>query len=555
MIKQLKTVISNIEPENKNVIWVDTNDSNYPMKIYKSGWFTINQLNHLPDNIITSDNIQSYTSKINSRICNLPILPLTYGLINTSNGHLIKKDSGDIVSECVTTIPIEGMTVNIKLPEKWSVVFYYGTMSLYNNDNLSAAQSQESEILTNGDTFTFEKGYDTYRILFTSEDSISVEGVEEALKNGTAALTYENPYGTIIERNYDNEKLVKSIQLKNTTGTKMEYLPTFAHASDFHGDATGLKECLDYCDYLEISNLVITGDICANLTWDGWSYALEEFKKHKVIPIVCAGNHDFTNGYDTGHPDYYTEFSSKLSEMYNFVHDSNNPKSCYYYYDADDIKVRFIVLNQYETPSYGYSISEKQAKWFVETLKTVNEGYGIVVVMHQMEVPINKVDGSDMFFEDKMQYDDSALHDKLQTGNLLTKTIELYINQDQGSISVYDRPGTQLKKNYDLSVDFSYIDNENKPFICFCSAHTHRDRIGYNSQTTTTQLNMNISSSCACHTLLRDIPQDGGKGASRNVINICSIDKSTDTMNIVRIGANYNHNMEPRKQMSIKYKV
>lgn len=499
----------------------------------------------------TRDNVFYSSPKINklSHIKHLHVTPLVNGVITKSNGHFEKTPNGNVCSESVMVLPYSEVTVKILMPEDLKLKFFYGTNITLPSDNNSYSQQYESVELSDGDSFTFSNingnNICMYRAMFYySNKTVDANVIDEMINNGDIQITYHNPYGTIIDRNYEQEKYIHAASIKMNTSTSVKSLPMFTHASDFHGDVYRLQNFLDYNDYLGCKYAVITGDFCAQTSHDDWSYFLEQSLNHNVIPLICPGNHDITNGGQNAR--FKTDVTSVLANKYNYNISGNVN---YYYYDATDIKIRFIAIDQYEVSSYGYNISSTQASWVINTLKSTPSNYGVVILMHQMEVPINKVNESDVFFEVDMAYDDSALHDGLQTGNLLTNIVDAFISKSSKTISVTQSKGGT---SYSVTADFSTL-NSGVCFIAFASGHTHRDRVGYNSNATNTQLHMNISSTCAILPLQRDLPTNGGHGASQDVFNVCTVDNDTKTINIVRVGASVTHSLKYRDKMAINF--
>lgn len=71
-------------------------------------------------------------------------------------------------------------------------------------------------------------------------NNINIPYILDCLNNGSISLTYKNPYGNIIDNNADIEHYIRSIQVKSVNNYTIKYLPTFAHASDFHSDIVRL---------------------------------------------------------------------------------------------------------------------------------------------------------------------------------------------------------------------------------------------------------------------------------------------------------------------------
>ena len=540
--------------------------------------------------ITTSTSIvdTTYNKTLHGNIRNLIVTPLTRGIVTLGEGYFNKTDSGYIVSECVSLVPYAGVTINIKLPKDMSIQIIYGRMINQPSDNTSHSQDFESNILKDGDTFTFPevwswstetwKSYgDLYRVKFMG-NNINIPYILDCLNNGSISLTYENPYGNIIDNNADIEHYIRSIQVKSVNNYTIKYLPTFAHASDFHSDMVRLQNYLDYCDYLGLKVAVITGDFCSQTTSDGFSNYLEQFENHKVIPIICTGNHDKTTCYGNTNVPKYNEFFQKVATKYNYqVSDLSKD---YYYLDVniEDQNIRFIALDQYEVRTYGYNISEAQTRWFIDTLNSTPAGYKIFVLMHQKEVPvvkeINEITtvpkpngqppeivihnttkiGNGIFYEETMAYDDSAKTEaNKQSGDVILKIIKLFQSKSKNTTPI---KVTQPQNGESFTLGAEEIDftSAQAEFVAFMSGHTHRDTIGINeySDSSVYQLHLNISANSTARYNLRDLPTNMGKSHKSDLFNIYSIEDNN--INVVRVGASVSHESKVRLIDKIPYK-
>ena len=540
--------------------------------------------------ITTSTSIvdTTYNKTLHGNIRNLIVTPLTRGIVTLGEGYFNKTDSGYIVSECVSLVPYAGVTINIKLPKDMSIQIIYGRMINQPTDNTSHSQDFESNILKDGDTFTFPevwswstetwKSYgDLYRVKFMG-NNINIPYILDCLNNGSISLTYENPYGNIIDNNADIEHYIRSIQVKSVNNYTIKYLPTFAHASDFHSDMVRLQNYLDYCDYLGLKVAVITGDFCSQTTSDGFSNYLEQFENHKVIPIICTGNHDKTTCYGKTNVPKYNEFFQKVATKYNYqVSDLSKD---YYYLDVniEDQNIRFIALDQYEVRTYGYNISEAQTRWFIDTLNSTPAGYKIFVLIHQKEVPvvkeINEITtvpkpngqppeitihnttkiGNGTFYEETMAYDDSAKTEaNKQSGDVILKIIKLFQSKSKNTTPI---KVTQPQNGESFTLGAEEIDftSAQAEFVAFMSGHTHRDTIGINeySDSSVYQLHLNISANSTARYNLRDLPTNMGKSHKSDLFNIYSIEDNN--INVVRVGASVSHESKVRLIDKIPYK-
>lgn len=500
--------------------------------------------------ITTTDSISqdTYGKNLYEPIRHLIVTPLIKGRISIGTAQLSYDNDSDIISECAMVVPYAGVTINIRLPKGIQIKFIYGKFASQPSDNTAHSQDEESETLVDGSQFTFDEEYDLYRVMFLGTKDIKY--IEQCLKDGSISLTYTNSYGDIINNNKYNEQFVHSIMVQSVNNYTIKYLPTFAHASDFHCDVIRLQNFLDYCDYLKLKVAVITGDFCAQITSDGFSYALEQFNKHNVIPIICPGNHDKATGYNSTTVPKYDTFFKEVAKKYNY----NTNGGHYYYLDVtlESQPVRFISLDQYETNSYGYNVSQKQTLWLIETLKNTPANYKVFIAMHQKEVQIVKDIESGNFYEETMAYDDSAYTDSgLQRGNILFNIVKLYQKKAKNTTNL---TVSQPKNGDSFTINSGAIDftNTNGQFVAFLSGHTHRDTIGINkADDDTRQLHLNISCDNTSRYNLRDLPVNKGKSHNSDLFNIYSIDNSY--VYIARVGSFVSHETNERLHTRINY--
>jgi len=139
----------------------------------------------------------------------------------------------------------------------------------------------------------------------------------------------------------------------------------------------------------------------------GVDYAVDYYRLFWVEPIefsgqlvyTAKGNHDFTIRYDSKTEDGFTYggeaarniiMGSKGCQAANVVTNKDDPTACYYYFDNDAAKIRYIVVDTTDSidPKRNYwavvyGMHETQLRWLADkAVSTIPFGYSAVVVNH-----------------------------------------------------------------------------------------------------------------------------------------------------------------------------
>lgn len=152
---------------------------------------------------------------------------------------------------------------------------------------------------------------------------------------------------------------------------------------------------------------------------DAVDFAIEKYRDIWVAPIRAAGgklytakgNHDFTVCHSNDTPQDrlrgFTYDGVRAREIIvgdsterDIVTDEENPEACYYYFDNESAKIRYIVADTTDTQSAGAvgwgvkgGMQERQLCWLAgKAFATTPPDYGIVVVHH---IPVTTLVGTD----------------------------------------------------------------------------------------------------------------------------------------------------------------
>jgi len=195
-------------------------------------------------------------------------------------------------------------------------------------------------------------------------------------------------------------------------------LASIAFITDFHytptaNDSLALTRAVntyrDIASKVETDGIVLGGDYLCEGSKEARLEIFKEFRSHfegtKYYPV--NGNHDDGYLWDNNYlqikedinqfdrPDMYKALYDHLPGE-GAVFNGKDPEALYYYFDNTEKKVRYIVLDGHSyvdeegktiLPGTG-GLGQKQLDWFAnEALKFDEEGWTVLVFMHQMQKP------------------------------------------------------------------------------------------------------------------------------------------------------------------------
>ena len=403
--------------------------------------------------------------------------------------------------------------------------------------------------------------------------------------------SYEKPKNKIIDRNRDKESYVSAIShsdsIYNSSSDKDErhkYL-TILQISDSHGNHKTVKNAIDFADYYsDIDCVLHNGDYqhynyFDNKEDNGFKDTVLPYATRSIKPFYpVIGNHDVGNHKvaPCSKDDVYKYYINSLVDQMDL--DSNFGRTPYYYKDFEQYKIRMIVLCEYETPRDLVSgsdntykadmwkrfISQEQASWFANILKSTNKNninglpddWHVIVALHQLayEPDIDTLNNPFSYRKAKVGWKlDAGSWKSNQDNTLITDIVDTFISKTTltKTYDVLDDSG--LPSTYAVNLSLDYSDRNNSNFICFLSGHTHMDIVGYVKGMNNNVINISIAdSSFANEAVYGDLPRtDGAK--SEDCLNVISFDTEERKIKIVRIGADMTCEMQERKYTSISY--
>ena len=324
--------------------------------------------------------------------------------------------------------------------------------------------------------------------------------IASALPDKAVAITEQN--SSVIDKLF----YAKKLQYDDTV------VPfTLLHFSDPHGSSENVKRLIEMNASIAplIDDMICTGDMVTNTFADGFSWWGDLEGAEKIL--LCIGNHDVTDGNDydsysgTTPSGAYNAYFSPYISNWGVEHTGS---LTYYYKDYASKKIRLIVLDYLLT---GNDASA-QNTWLQTVLADAKtNSYTVVIAEH---IPVSDT----------------------------TYIASNFTMRDKGT--VYN----QFTADYQASVA-SFMSGGGK-FACYLTGHTHCDAISYNSNYPN---QICITVTCAI-TTGRDNDQYRSKNTkSQDAANVVVIDTETETIKLIRIGADMDCYLRPRNMFTISY--
>lgn len=456
--------------------------------------------------------------------------------------------------------------------------------------------------LHNGDIMTWENGgvlpqYARFYRASIAQDLEDALVSPERLSNIDLHIWYEDDGYNIVTGNSNAWSKAKNNM--RTYGNSTVYFiqknfPIIAHTSDIHADYVRTKNFFDFCDAFGVDAACVTGDIVGYHITNHCDWFHNIVNTHKSVPAVCVGNHDaYTNitGYDLTDTIVYNYLLDPISDklglnIAKMVNGTDLNTSCptNYIKDLDDQQIRIISYNLY---AYGgisgrsrwhTHYTAEYINWLINALKSTPEGYGVILLAHAPQYPIEKDNNYDTFWQtigrstSSIASHNEYVKDAVSNGNPaspLNDIIDAFISRSQINKMYYQfstTSGTPHPDNALLQVaaDFTSGVANNVEFIAFLGGHLHRDSIGYTPNTTNLQLQLNITCGTAvdgttdgtndyyAYANLSDQARSEN-GFTQDAFNLYIIDRNQKIIKVVRVGSNSNFENQSREYMEIPY--
>ena len=424
------------------------------------------------------------------------------GYIDNTNGNLVEYANW-LYTDYIELDEVKQLEVTTTLTGSYSYNAFYDVNKIF----IKSIRVSENII---------DKPYNAkYMRLSVDKDSITIvknkidKLIEKCSIEDVKELITGSRLTDIITLNKDVEPFV--IQASDGLGqmfTDKTKPLVFTHFSDIHTKQELWNRIIDYnnyySDYLKFS--IHTGDYCGA---NRLSYIdLYANGKPCDIPIFnCVGNHD-TFLSDNSKGDKKTTHDLLFNHTNKWdAHFMDNENSMTYHKDFPDNKIRLIVLDYY------YDIDE-QCTWLLERLngaKSLN--YHVITCMHEMS---------------------NTIINKLDTTFQTIDNFEL-LGGNKNSKSKFDKViGDWIKQGGVHVANFA--------------GHEHSDFIGYTEN--------NVLNVCVQAATDNTIWTDGKRVQGTKTwdcFNVVSVETSTGTLKLIRVGNNSDHYLREKKILSYNY--
>jgi len=466
----------------------------------------------------TKDNVEKYLQEVYENFAGITEVSLgkTTGYsIQYSNGNYTVKEGYTI------TDPIfikKGVTITYRTytsNENWSCFAVFDSGMIYKKD-ISARNDISMEF------HTFTAPYDCYVRISCDTSYLSklyfrYSNVSDSISNRLKALE------TVVFNDcmpdywieYLNNKQASINAGLTSVGTHGDI---FIFFSDYH---VVVNECkspivMKYvCERYNIKKVVFGGDVLNTHNSKEISLGLlETFMKSFSFTSIynVLGNHD-NNPYGgssnvLNEDEYYPILFKHLE---NKVHMN---RGCYYYYENEFQKIRYIVLNTHDN---GFNLSSDedmaQLNWFCATLNSVQEGWYVVVITH-------------MYYEVHENQETHLHHVYVSAGNLIYPITDAYNSKSSGSMS---------NNGVIYSFDFT---SANGKIACLLVGHVHSDYSEVRLSDTAQYPIISIEQDSTYYTGSIETDPTRTKGTpSEQAFDIVCIDTKNKVIKTIRIGA------------------
>ena len=376
-----------------------------------------------------------------------------------------------------------------------------------------------------------------YRVAIRKSDESNFDGTEDLtdaviFKTIRTSGTYDSQ--NIIKRNDVVRTELKLQQLKRPTRIGLRELATppfcLIHFSDVHGDATCLKNVVDYYNHYKsyIDDVIHTGDTVTTTSENGTEFWVDTEGAEKILNVI--GNHD-TRVITDGVTDWtaldmsesYDTYFAPYIENWGAIYESGKT---YYYKDYTAKKIRLIVLDIMHQTS-------EQLAWFVSTLASAKTaGLHVICACHSR--------AHWQFTSYNTTWDDKV-HSPEYSGG--------YSYGDTSGYSGTNYP-SNLSNNYANAVD-DFIDAGGN-FVCWLHGHTHY-KIFAVLTAHPNQLNIAVANNSRPQYAWTYVWARISGTKSEDDFNVVAVDTYSKVLRIMKVGVDYDRYMRHTDVISYDY--
>ena len=412
---------------------------------------------------------------------------------------------------------------------------------------------------------------DEYNKLSTIVDSNTarITSIESQL-GGTSAVVnqYKNQVARALQLGYVDDKYTKPL---------WPIMPlVFMHISDTH-KATHNTRAFEVLNYLgangHVQFLMHTGDILENPRSASQSRWAGIVSAAQYPVMLTAGNHDVGNwdkpsGQYTTDTQFHNAFIAPVRDAWGLKSDGGGTPYIsdknYYFKDFTEQKVRYIVVYEYELPVQFEAdgstllagrgarwISQEQADWFVEALRTTPNGYGVIVAKHAPDGKRgeDKNPFNSPFLKGKEHQQTYQKYGGVSYTTFFADIVQAFIDKTTISKTI-QQEAPPITGSVTINADFTATTN--CEFICYVTGHTHADGINF-LKDYPKQLDLNINCNNTNYQHYSNMQLIAGS-PYEDAINVYSVDRNNGLIHVVRIGGEYSADGDRRDILTINYR-
>ena len=346
--------------------------------------------------------------------------------------------------------------------------------------------------------------------------------------DGIANVYFAGDNGTLYIYDMDGESVRKTITDLNQEACDAivssryktsadPHLLSLIHFSDIHGDHTALRRLINFKSDMTkfIDDAICTGDIISSKFGDSLDFWTTSEGSEYILS--CVGNHDsyYTNSMDSAQmvpmSDVADKFIAPFEDNWGTI---VRPSGCSYYYKDFISGYRLIVLDSVRIGDEATA----QKTWLENALtdaKTNN--LAVIIAMHYM--PTGAMHILDCQFSKYGSFGDSGY--------------------------ICNAPAFPVEESVQAFIDGGGI------FMCYLIGHLHRDIFGY-VYGYPDQLCIMATTASANRAEL-EVNADLGRTIGtkmQDAFNVVTFDKDNHMIKVVRVGADIDNVMRPRKAVS-----
>lgn len=358
---------------------------------------TIELYNKVEEDIaeVTNTLLPKFGSETNEGLLNVEYIPRTY--VDITNGELVEY-AGYKSTDYINL----GNVAKIKV--KWSAGYQYNMFY----------DEQKKPIIKNGGWY-FDSGENIYDVpqnaayLRMSQNNGVMDGLSISVAE-YRTMAIERKI-TEIPTYYDSYLVKKVEEINKVHLNSGRYNDSFVFITDTHWFKNQMMSpsLIKYiAEHTTCKKLLFGGDACGGELKDSPTIGREQAMKHMEVMSGIAqsvgvyqarGNHDFW-GFSTSFVDANGLKNDAVANAimfplnHNIVrNDNSETNGCYYYFDVEYAKIRYVVLDLFDyIGKTDYSswannilhvITNEQKEWIANNaLKNAPEGYSIVMMAH-----------------------------------------------------------------------------------------------------------------------------------------------------------------------------